>query len=280
MTGLRSLDRAHGLGPGDHAGWAYDDVSELRAACVDYLADGLDRRERLVYLGGRPRDALVDDLTGLAGRDALLDDGRLSVVTIKEHLDRGGAIDARMQLDARRQMARDAVAAGYSGLRVVGDITEVVVRPDLMDSLVEFELAMHNALSAASITTMCAYDRRRAGERWRQVSALHEIQHAPDEHPSFTLGRTGSALTLAGELDLTSVTDLDVLLGHLARTTSGALTFELPELTFIDVAATRRLARFQRTMAATGRVVFFRKLTPAARRTFRAFAMAEANELT
>ena len=280
MTGLRSLDRALGLGPGDHAGWAYDDVSELKAACVDYFTDGLDRRERLVYVGGRPRDALVDDLSGLAGRDALLDDGRLSVVTMKDHLDGGGAVDAGMQLHARRQMARDAVAAGYSGLRVVGDITEIVVRPQLIDSLVEFELAMHNALSAARITTMCAYDRRRAGERWRQVSALHEIQHAPGGHPTFILGRSGSALTLAGEVDISSVTDLEVLLDHLARTTSGALTFELPELTFIDVAATRRLARFQRTMAAAGRAVFFRELTPAARRTFRAFALAEANEIT
>ena len=122
-------------------------------------------------------------------------------------------------------------------------------------------------------------DRQRAGERWRQVSALHAIQHSPGGNASFALRKSDSALSLVGEMDIACAKDLDVLLDHLMRTTSGDLTFELSGVDFIDVAATRRLAVFRRTMAASGRSLLFRRLSPAARRTFRVFALVEADEL-
>jgi anti-anti-sigma regulatory factor len=279
VTGLRTLDRAVGLGPGDHASWAYDDVSELKSACVDYFTDGLSRGERLMYVGARAVDALVDDLADLPRRDLLLEDGALTVHTLGEHLRTPGALVPEVQVEARRQIAQDALAAGFSGLRVVGDITELVVRPDLVDSLVAFELVVDTAMATTAVTTLCALDRQRAGERGRQVSALHAIQHSPGRNASFALRKSDSALSLVGEIDIASAKDLDVLLDHLLRTTSGDLTFELSELDFIDVAGTRRLAVFRRTMAASGRSLLFRRLSPAARRTFRVFALAGTDEL-
>lgn len=275
MTGLQTLERAVGLGPGDHASWAYDDVSELKAACVDYFSEGLVRQERLMYVGGRAHDALVDDLAALPDRDPLIDDGRLTVVSLEGHLDAAEGLDARAQVEARRQLATAVVQEGYAGLRVVGDITEFVVRPGLLDHLVEFELAADTMMASAPVTALCALDRRRTGLRWRHVSALHRIQHSPDRHPTFSLGGSGSALKLVGEIDISSIGDLDQVLDHLAVATTGALTFDLSGLSFIDVAGTRRLAAFQRSMADAGRAVLFRRLTPAAQRTFRAFAMTE-----
>lgn len=278
MTGLQTLDRAVGLGPGDHASWAYDDVSELKTACVDYFTDGLDRRERLMYVGGRAQDSLVDDLAGLAGRDALIDDGRLTVVSLQGHLDTADGLDAAAQVEARRQLATAVVREGYAGLRVVGDITDFLVRPGLLDHLVEFELAADQMMETTPVTALCAVDRRRAGLRWRHASALHRIQHSPDRHPTFSLGGSGSALRLAGEIDISSISDLDQVLDHLAVATTGPLTFDLSDLSFIDVAGTRRLAAFQRSMASAGRAVLFRRLCPAAQRTFRAFALVEDRE--
>lgn len=275
MTGLQTLDRAVGLEPGDHASWVYDDVSELKAACVDYFNDGLNRSERLVYVGGRAHDSLVGDLAALPGRDALIDDGGLTVLSFRDHLETSGAFDAQVELEARRNIAESALADGYSGLRVVGDITEFVVRPELLESLVDFELAADAMMATVPVTALCALDRGRAGPRWRHVSALHRIQHSPDRHPTFWLGRSGPRLRLVGEIDISSVSDLDQLLDHLQLTTTGSLTFELADLAFIDVAGTRRLAVFQRSMAKAGRAVLFRQLSPAAKRTFRAFAMVE-----
>ena len=279
MTGLRTRDRAVGLEPGDHASWAYDDVTELKSVCVDYFADGLVRSERLMYVGGRPHDALLDDLARLPGRDAMLADGRLTVLTVMDSLDVAGAFDPQAELRYRKRIAEEAVDAGYAGLRVAGDITEFVVRPELMDSLVEFEMAVDAAMSTAPVTSLCAFHRQRTGRSWRQVSALHMIQHAPDKHPTFSVGRSGPALTLVGEIDVASVDDVDAVLDRLQLTATGPITFELPDLSFIDVAGTRRLAAFRRSMEATGRAVTFRRLSPAARRTFRAFALIEEQEL-
>jgi anti-anti-sigma regulatory factor len=279
VTGLQTLDRAVGLGPGDHASWAYDDVSDLRTACVDYFTDGLARRERLMYIGGRTQDSLVDDLAALSGRDGLIDEGQLMVVSLQGHLDTADGLDALAQVEARRQLATAVVREGYAGLRVVGDVTEFVVRPGLLDHLVEFELAADTMMATTPVTALCALDRRRAGQRWRHVSALHRIQHSPDRHPTFSLGGSGSALRLLGEIDISSITDLDQVLDHLALATTGALTFDLSDLSFIDVAGTRRLAAFQKALAEAGRAVLFRRLSPAAQRTFRAFALAEDREL-
>jgi anti-anti-sigma regulatory factor len=276
--GLQTLDRAVGLSRGDHASWAYDDVSQLKTACVDYFSEGLVRRERLMYVGGRTRDALVDDLAALPDRDPLIDDGHLTVVSLEGHLDAGEGLDAAAQVEARRQFATAVVREGYAGLRVVGDITEFVVRPGLLDQLVEFELAADTMMATTPVTALCAVDRQRTGPRWRHVSALHRIQHSPDTHPTFSLGGSGSALKLVGEIDISSICDLDQVLDHLTLATTGALTFDLSGLSFIDVAGTRRLAAFQQSMAAVGRAVLFRRLTPAAQRTFRAFAMTEDRE--
>jgi anti-anti-sigma regulatory factor len=279
VTDLQTLDRAIGLGPGDHASWAYDDMSELQSACVDYFSDGLRRSERLVYVGGRTRDAMVDDLAALPGRDALIDEGRLTVLSIAEHLEAGDHFDSSVELESRRQLALDSLDAGYSGLRVAGDITEFLVRPEMLDRLVDFELAADAMMATTPVTALCALDRGRVGRRWRHVSALHRLQHSPDRHPTFWFGRSGPSLTLVGEVDVSSIDDLDQLLDHLQLTSRGSLTFELPDLTFIDVAGTRRLAAFQRSMAASGRTVLFRRLSPAARRTFRAFALVDDGEV-
>jgi anti-anti-sigma regulatory factor len=279
VTGLQTLDRAVGLGPGDHASWAYDDVTELKTACVDYFTDGLLRHERLMYVGGREQGSLVADLAALPGRDALIDEGRLTVVSLQGQLDTADGLDATAQVEARRQMATAVVREGYAGLRVVGDITDFLARPGLLNHLVEFELAADTMMASTPLTALCAVDRERAGQRWRQVSALHRIQHSPDKHPTFSLGGAGSALRLVGEIDISSISDLDQVLDHLALATTGPLTFDLSDLSFIDVAGTRRLAEFQRSLAEEGRAVLFRRLTPAAQRTFRAFAMTEDREL-
>jgi anti-anti-sigma regulatory factor len=254
-------------------------VSELKSACVDYFGEGLDRRERLMYVGGRTHDALVDDLAALPDRDPLIDEGRLTVVSLQGHLDTAEGLDAAGQVEARRQLARAVVREGYSGLRVVGDITDFVVRPGLLDHLVEFELAADTMMASTPVTALCAVDRSRAGLRWRHLSALHRIQHSPDRHPTFSLGGSGSTLRLVGEIDISSIDDLDQVLDHLALATTGPLTFDLSELSFIDVAGTRRLATFQRSMGEVGRTVLFRRLTPAAQRTFRAFALTEDREV-
>jgi hypothetical protein len=65
-----------GLGPHDHLCWDYDDPVLLGAAAREFLAEGLELGQRVMYVGGalvsEMQEALDDlvDAAGLAGRAA------------------------------------------------------------------------------------------------------------------------------------------------------------------------------------------------------------------
>ena len=275
MTILRTLDRAALLGPGDHVPWAYADLTAFRPACVDFFAEGARRGERLMYAGDRPRGVLVDDLAGLPGRDTMLEGGGLTVHTVDELYLATRPFDARALVETFRHSAEAALTDGYSGLRVVGDLTLLVLDPDLTDVMVEYELAADAMYAATAATALCAVDRTRVGDRWRRVSVLHRIRHASGEEPMFALTLSRQDVRLIGEVDIACTDDLDELLRFLGASTAGPLSVTLVDLDFIDAAGTRVLARFQRAMASAGRAVRFRQLSAAARRTFAAFALEE-----
>src|SRR6476620_487196 len=154
-----ALDNAVGLCPGDHASWAYEDLPGLRAACTTYLGDGLLRGERLVYVGDRQHGHLVDDLAGLANRDAMLDSGQLEVHTVDELYRGDGQFRAHVQVEAFRRRAEQAVDDGYTGLRILGDITELIVDESLTQQLIEYEVAVDAMFASRPALALCAFDR-------------------------------------------------------------------------------------------------------------------------
>jgi anti-anti-sigma factor len=274
MTRLRALARAAQLSPGDHASWVYDAPGQLREAAAEYFAVGAARGERLVYVGGGDIDRLVDDLSRLAGRDRLMDDGQLSVHEVGSFYG-GRALDPRSQVSAMLQLARAAEDEGWAGLRILGDTSDYAADPDRAESLLAYEAAVGNVQTTARTTALCAFDRNRTEDTWRALSALHALQHAPGWNPPFTLQLVDDVVVLAGEIDIGCVHELRRLLRLLGPTTSGELVLDLREVGFIDVAGTRVLATFANLMAATGRPLRFRNLSDAARRTFPVFSLGE-----
>ena len=275
MSAPRTLSRAVDLAPGDHVSWAYDDLSSLRAACADTFAEGASRGEQLVYLGHRTLGHLVDDLAGLEGRDALLKSGQLTVHALEYSSPDNAALDAGAQVASWRSRAEAAVQSGYSGLRVVGDITEEVADPACLGDLLECELAVDAMYAAAPALALCVFDRTRTGSRWREVSSLHRIQHIPDADASFALTVSNGVVRLIGELDLSSVDEFARLLGAVAESTSGPLEVDLAGLDFIDVAASRVLARVRTAMRGAGRELLVTGATHAAALPLREFRLLE-----
>lgn len=256
MSTLRTLERAVDLAPGDHASWAYDDLYGLRAACVDTFDEGASRGEQLVYIGYRPLGELVEDLAGLESRDALLGSGQLEVHTVDGvSLDSAG-LDTSARVETWRSRAEAAVASGYTGLRVVGDITEEIADAAHRRGLIECELAVDGMYAAAPAMALCVFDRRRAGSRWQEISSLHRIQHIAGQDPAFALTMSAGVVRLAGEVDTASADALSSLLKAVVGSTSGMLEVNLDDLAFIDVAASRVLARTHHTMQAQGRELF------------------------
>ena len=268
-----ALDNAVGLCPGDHASWAYEDLPGLRAACAIYLGDGPPRGERLVYVGDRQHGHLVDDLAGLVNRDAMLDSGQLEVHTVDELYRSDGQFRAHVQVEAFRRRAEQSVDDGYTGLRILGDITELIVDESLTQQLIEYEVAVDAMFACCPALALCAFDRERVGSKWRLVTALHRVQHLERHQPAFAVTVSAGVVHLVGEVDTSSAGDLARLLDAIGDSTQGELTLDLGDLEFIDIAATRVLALLQRRLGARGRHLHFAGVGPSAVNTLRAFAL-------
>ena len=259
-----ALDNAVGLCPGDHASWAYEDLPGLRAACAIYFGEGLLRGERLVYVGDRQHGHLVDDLAGLVNRDAMLDSGQLEVHTVDELYRSDGQFRAHVQVEAFRRRAEQSVDDGYAGLRILGDITELIVDESLTQQLIEYEVAVDAMFASRSALALCAFDRERVGSKWRVVTALHRVQHLERHQPAFAVTVSAGVVRLVGEVDPAQPATWRGC-SMRSRTPRGASsTLDLKELEFIDVAATRVLALLQRRLGARGRHLHFTGVGPSA----------------
>jgi DcmR-like sensory protein len=211
--------RAHGLVPSagdlgvhDHACWTYDSEDELVAAMTVYFADGARLGQRLLYIGPeRPipsgvEAGALDAIYGLVDPNAL-----------------AGAFSAR---------ADAAVADGYTGLRVVGDLTPLAADPAGRERLLRWEAVADQLMALRPITGFCCYDRRALEDRaLRDLCALHPTVHAPRNTVPFRIYRDGRTLVLEGELDYFGT---DRLRRALAAAATHGEVLDLRDLSFVD----------------------------------------------
>jgi anti-anti-sigma regulatory factor len=287
---VRALDTVVGLGPGEHGSWGYSGGAALRSVCAVYLAEGMRLKEQLLFVGGGPRASLLDDLADLPGRDELLATGQLlvhsfgdlettappAVAGVSSRPPAGTVAPAtgpRLPVESLRRLAEDALSGGFGGLRLAADTTRLVSEAGLTPRLIAFELAVDAVYATQHATVLCLVDLERVAARAREVNALHRAQHTGGAEPTFALSLSPGVVHLVGEIDTTTAGDLARVLGAYGDATSGPLVVDLLELEFIDVAATRVLALFQRKMSAEGRSVTFAGVGPAAVNTLRAFAL-------
>ena len=253
MTALRRLDRAVDLDHGDHVAWAYDDRAGLCAALVDTFTEAAGRGEQMMYIGNRDHAALCEDLADLEGRDAMLEDGRLRIHSTAELYHAAERFEPRAQVETFRAEAHRAVREGYRGLRVVGDVTDVVTDVAGQAAFVDYELALEAMYAATPVTGICAFDRHQLGERCREIAALHRLQHIAGQDPAFALSCCSGVVRLFGELDASSALEFQRLLDAVLAATTGMLELNLDGLDFIDASACRVLAEARQTMACADR---------------------------
>jgi anti-anti-sigma factor len=253
VTALRRLERAVDLDHGDHVAWAYEDRTGLRTVLTDTFTEATGRGEQMIYIGTGDRAALCDDLAGLDHRDALLHDGRLRIHSIAELYHATGRFEPHAQVETFRAEAQRAVREGYRGVRVVGDVTDVLADGTGHAAFVDYELALEAMYAVTPVTGICAFDRHRLGEQGREIAALHRLQHLAEQEPAFALTYASGVVRLFGEIDASSTPELQRLLDAVLAVTTGRLEVDLDGLDFIDVAASRVLAEAGQMMACAGR---------------------------
>lgn len=142
----------------------YRTREELAEALVPYFAAGLRNRERCLWITADPLPA-SDAVAALAhaGIDAqgAIARGELVVRDFADWYAEAGALKGSDVVALWLDEERRALAAGYQGLRITGNVT--FVGPDDWDLFMEYEHAVNLRLQTQRIVTLCTYWLPRCG---------------------------------------------------------------------------------------------------------------------
>lgn len=192
------VDSAAGLVPFGHLGWGYRTKSEFLSRAAEYITDGLDHNQWIQYVGPGDREQLRADLDTMPG-----DTSAVTVTPATEFYgvdDLTDVVTPEVALDLRAATLDEALASGYSGVRVVADPSAVTATPEQRESFARLEFLIDQKMADAPITALCAYflDGRAGGPG--ELLCLHPL--VGPESPAFRVyAEPDTAFAIDGEID-------------------------------------------------------------------------------
>lgn len=221
----------HLLGRHEHLCCGFDDRAEFRAAAVSFLEAGLAAGQRAWYVG----DSELGVHTALRAPRP----GAVEVIPLDAHYTTDGTVDPGEQVAAYAAATADAIAAGFTGLRVATDVTALAGTPDRLDAAARYEHQADRLMVRAPLSGMCGYDRSVLGPAAiAQLASMHPATIAAAApfhlHASAT---PRFAAAIGGELDFASADLLGLALTRAALVPrDGELALDAAGLRFIDRA--------------------------------------------
>ncbi len=229
------------LRPHDHVGWVFSGQAEFDALAGPFLAEGAARGERLMYVAVEPGRAAAARLRNTLGADAV------RVSSVAEVYGASGMVDAAAQRATFAAALAEALADGYSGIRVAADNTPMVIDDLRMAAWVRWEITADRFMSENPVTGLCAFDRDKVDvNRLRHLAMLHPMFPADSPVPQFRLFASDGNLCVEGRIDSFAVSELPVYLDVLPPKTG--VMIDLAAATLASRAALTRLGR----LAGTG----------------------------
>ncbi len=229
----------HGPPPAafDHVCWGYRDVGEFVTRARDFLADGVAAGERILYVASGDETALAGQLRVDARLDEAFRRGAVQVVPVEAAYRTGTAVDPVTQVERYAAATAEALAAGYTGLRVAADVTSLVRTPAQLDVFARYEHRVDHFMAAHPMSALCGYDLEELGEDVvAQLACLHPAAHAGAT--PFHLhghGRPESSAALAGDVDPAARRLWPLALERAdLRAAGGTIAIDAAGLTFID----------------------------------------------
>ena len=136
-----------------------------------FLAEGLPRRERLMFVSADPKPHLWPA--------RLLASGALRIASVAEVYGAVAAVDAGLQKKVFIDVLNAALDDGYSGIRVVADNTRMISTAEQIQAWIEWEMVADELMARHPITGLCGFDRSSCSpDRMLEVMDLHRT-HAP-----------------------------------------------------------------------------------------------------
>jgi hypothetical protein len=190
-----------------------------------------------MYLADDPKPGLLAELVEvLSDRDAL------QVASIAEVYGPSGIVDARAQRATFADVLHDALADGYSGIRVAADNSSLTLDPERLEAWISWECVADRFMSENPVTGLCAFDRELVDvDTLRHLATLHPLSSVAHPIPQFRLFSDGDALYVEGEVDTFAVDQVWLALEHLPPKTE--VVIDLTETTFMSKAVPSALHR-------------------------------------
>lgn len=144
---------------GNHYSHFYEGPDDLAEAVTPFIASGLHNNEQCLWVTAEPfgveaataaLGALVPDL------EWRLAQGQVEIIAHDQWYTPGGTFSARAVIDGWLERERQALARGYSGLRITGN-TFWLETPEQFADFAAYEAALHDAIRSRRITCLCSY---------------------------------------------------------------------------------------------------------------------------
>lgn len=225
------------MGGGEHACSTYADEDAWPAILGDYFARGLAANEQLVFVAPSPDERLRWALPALPF-EGLVREGRLLVASTAESFLPNGTFDPDALLAASAAQVQGALAAGFSGIRGVSDVTTVLTDPVAKSEWHAYELRADLLATRLPLTALCVYDERACSAADLDVALAvhgHRHGHGRRREPGFRLHAGRDCFVLSGEIDVTCSQTVRSLLARSACDLD-SLRLDVTDVSFIDAA--------------------------------------------
>ena len=197
---------------GEHICSVYENPNQRCADAVHYLADGLERGERCLFVADS--QAALRQCHELLTKngidaDAMVKSGALVEKTSDEVHLLDGCFDCERMLRVLNEAMESALNDGYTGLRTCGDMSWLLEDAPGSDQVVVYEALLNQFFQGARAMGMCQYDRSRLpAELMDHALATHSTaivdgHHRPNPFyrpPSIATVRTSQPTDVAWKL--------------------------------------------------------------------------------
>ncbi len=213
----------------DHVCLIYETFAEQMAALVPFIQEGLARGECCAYIvDDRTAEEVAQVLVGhgvdLAGAQA---SGAFVFLSKRDAYLKRGVFEPAWMIDFLRQTEAEALARGFTGLRVTGEMTWALGPGTGCERLIEYEALLNRFFPSSHTLAICQYSRDRFPPEFiRDVLRTHPLaivrqevhENLFYETPEMVLGQESAA------------TRVEWMLGQLQRVRSTERTLvELSE---------------------------------------------------
>lgn len=148
---------------GAHLCCIYSNKEEQLATIIPYIAIGLEKQEKLVYIvDERSKEEIIQALeeAGIEIKNSIRS-GQFLLLTKEDAYLKDGYFDPDKMINLLKQNQEQALKEGYSGFRVTGEMTWIFTKAPGVERIIEYEAKLNYFFPESKSMAICQYHEER-----------------------------------------------------------------------------------------------------------------------